>query len=143
MAGKVALADKLAGFSEHWSPRIVARYEGHEVRLAKLDGEFTWHSHTHDELFLIVSGELDIELRDRIETLGPGELIVIPRGTEHRPVARKGEVAALLLDPPTVRIQGTTPPPPWRWRLNEEENPNVQPHDFGRQRHREVQEFLP
>ena len=99
MAGKVILAEKLAGFSEHWAPRIVARYEGHEVRLAKLEGEFAWHSHTHDELFLIVSGELDIELRGRTEMLGPGELIVIPAGTEHRPVARKGEVAALLLDP--------------------------------------------
>ena len=99
MSAKVSLADKLAGFTEHWSPRIVARYEGHEVRLAKLEGEFTWHSHDHDELFLVVSGELDVELRDRIETLGPGELIVVPRGTEHRPVARKGEVAALLLDP--------------------------------------------
>lgn len=99
MAGKVSLAEKLAGFSEHWAPRIVARYEGHEVRLAKLEGEFTWHSHTHDELFLIVSGELDLEFRDRTETLGPGELLVVPAGTEHRPVARKGEVAALLLDP--------------------------------------------
>lgn len=99
MAVKIALADKLAGFTEQWAPRIVARYEGHEVRLAKLEGEFTWHSHDHDELFLIVSGELDIEMRDRTETLRAGELIVIPRGTEHRPVARKGEVAALLLDP--------------------------------------------
>ena len=110
--------EKLLGFSEHWAPRIVARYEGHEVRLAKLEGEFDWHSHTHDELFLIVSGELDIELRDRTETLGPGELIVIPRGTEHRPVARKGEVAALLLDPADSPNTETRPPPLWRWRLN-------------------------
>ena len=99
MAVKVALAEKLAGFTDHWAPRIVARYEGHEVRVAKLEGEFTWHRHDHDELFLILSGELDIEMRDRTETLGPGELIVVPRGTEHRPAARKGEVAALLLDP--------------------------------------------
>ena len=99
MAGKVTLAEKLASFTEHWAPRIVARYEGHEVRVAKLNGEFARHSHDHDELFLILSGKLDIEMRGSTETLGPGELIVIPAGTEHRPVAREGEVAALLLDP--------------------------------------------
>ena len=58
MAKKVVLTDKFATFREHWAPRIVALYEGHEVRIAKLDGEFDWHSHTHDELFLCISGEL-------------------------------------------------------------------------------------
>ena len=99
MGRKVNLADKFAGFSERWAPRIVARYEGHEVRIARLEGEFDWHSHPHDELFLILSGELDIELREGTETLQEGELIVIPAGTEHRPVAPRGEVRALLLDP--------------------------------------------
>ena len=99
MPAKVTLAEKFAGFSEHWAPRIVARYEGHEVRIAKLEGEFDWHSHTHDELFLCVDGELDIEFRDRTETLNPGDLLLIAAGEEHKPNARKGEVQVLLLDP--------------------------------------------
>ncbi len=99
MAGKINLQEKLANFSQQWAPRIVARYEGHEVRIAKLQGEFGWHSHTHDELFMVLSGTLEIDLHDRTEVLEEGELIVIPRGTEHRPAARNGEVHALLLDP--------------------------------------------
>ena len=99
MAKKVVLADKFATFTEHWAPRIVARYEGHEVRIAKLDGEFDWHSHTHDELFLCISGELEVEFRDRTETLLPGDLLLIETGEEHRPAARKGEVQLLMLDP--------------------------------------------
>lgn len=99
MASKVTLSEKFAGFSERGAPRIVARYEGHEVRIAKLEGEFDWHNHTHDELFLCMDGELDIEFRDRTETLNPGDLLLIAAGEEHRPVARKGEVQVLLLDP--------------------------------------------
>ena len=100
MADKVNLAEKLGSFSDHWAPRIVARYNDHEVRLVKVDGEFTWHQHEDtDELFLILEGELDIEFRDQTVTLHPGELIVVPRGTEHRPVARRGEVKLLLIEP--------------------------------------------
>ena len=99
MAQKVVLAEKFATFTERWAPRIVARYEGHEVRIARLEGEFDWHSHAHDELFLCLSGELDIEFRDRTETLIAGDLLLIERGEEHRPVARKGEVQVILLDP--------------------------------------------
>jgi len=100
MTDKVNLADKLATFSDHWAPRIVARYNDHEVRLVKVDGEFIWHQHDDtDELFLILDGELDMEFRDRTVTLGPGELLVVPKGTEHRPCARRGEVKMLLMDP--------------------------------------------
>ena len=100
MAGKVNLADKLGSFSDHWAPRIVARYNDHEVRLVKVEGEFIWHSHDDtDELFLILEGVLDMEFRDRTVTLGPGELIVVPKATEHRPCARNGEVKLLLIDP--------------------------------------------
>lgn len=100
MKSKVNLADKLASFSNHWAPRIVARYNDHEVRLVKVEGEFIWHKHDDtDELFLILDGELDMEFRDRVETLHPGELIVVPRGTEHRPVSRNGETHLLLIDP--------------------------------------------
>ena len=100
MTDKVNIPEKLDGFSDHWAPRIIARYNDHEVRLVKVEGEFIWHSHDDtDELFLILDGELDMEFRDRTVPLGPGDLIVVPKGTEHRPCARKGEVRLLLIDP--------------------------------------------
>jgi mannose-6-phosphate isomerase-like protein (cupin superfamily) len=100
MAGAVNIPEKLASFSDHWAPRIVARYNDHEVRLVKVEGEFIWHSHDDtDELFLVLDGTLDIEMRDRTVTLQAGELFVVPRGTEHRPAARNGEVKLLLIDP--------------------------------------------
>jgi mannose-6-phosphate isomerase-like protein (cupin superfamily) len=96
---KVNLAEKLGSFSEHWAPRIISRYNGNEVRIAKVEGEFIWHQHDDtDELFLILEGELDMEFRDRTMNLRPGELIVVPRGTEHRPCARSGEVSMMMLD---------------------------------------------
>ena len=100
MQDKVRLAEKLAGFSEHWAPRIVARYNENEVRLVKVAGDFLWHQHPEtDELFLVLRGRLDIEMRDRTVSLGPGELFVVPRGTEHRPRARAGEAELLVIDP--------------------------------------------
>ena len=102
----VNLAEKLASFSETWSPKVIAALNGQHVKLARLKGEFTWHSHEHeDELFLVISGELVIELRDRTEVLGPGELLVVPRGVEHRPVAEE-EVAVLLFEPDTTLNTG-------------------------------------
>ena len=104
---KVSLAEKLASISEAWSPKIVAALNGQHVKLAKLDGEFVWHSHEQeDELFLVIRGTLDLEFRDKTVTLGPGELIVVPRGVEHRPVAREeGEV--LLFEPASTVNTGT------------------------------------
>ena len=100
MAGKVNLAERLATFTEHWAPRIVARYNDNDVCVVRVEGEFVWHKHDDtDDLFLVLDGELDIELRDRTVTLGPGELFVVPRGVEHRPVARRGEVKLLLIEP--------------------------------------------
>ena len=100
MAGKVNLANKLAGFTEHWAPRIVAHYNDNDVCVVRVEGEFVWHKHDDtDDLFLVLDGELDIELRDGTVTLGPGELFVVPRGIEHRPVARRGEVKLLLMEP--------------------------------------------
>jgi mannose-6-phosphate isomerase-like protein (cupin superfamily) len=97
---KVNIPEKLASFSDHWAPRIVARYNGNEVRLVKVKGEFIWHSHADtDELFLVLDGTLDMELRDRTVRLDAGELFVVPKGTEHRPCARNGEVKLLLIDP--------------------------------------------
>lgn len=95
----VNLVEKLASFSDHWNPRIVGSYNGNEVRLAKVEGEFTWHSHADtDELFLVLSGELTIEFRDGARHLSAGEMIVVPKGVEHRPVAAAGECRLLLLD---------------------------------------------
>ena len=96
----VNLAEKLGAFSEHWAPKIVARYNDNEVRLVKTEGEFVWHKHDEtDELFLILEGEFDRDFRDRTVTVKPGELLIVPRGTEHRPAARRGEVKLLLIDP--------------------------------------------
>ena len=100
MGNKVNLAEKLGQFSEHWSPRIVASYNGNDIMVVKVEGEFTWHSHPDtDDFFLVLDGELDIELRDKTVTLGPGELFVVPTGVEHRPVARRGEAKLLLIEP--------------------------------------------
>jgi len=96
---KISLKDKFALFSDHWAPRLAARYNGNEVRLAKVEGEFHWHHHADtDELFLVIEGELDMEFPDRTETMTAGDLIVVPKGVEHRPCARKGEVKLLVMD---------------------------------------------
>lgn len=97
---KVTLADQLERFDETWSPKIVARYNDNEIRLVKAEGEWVWHKHDEtDELFLILDGEFDMDFRDRTVTLRPGDLLVVPRGTEHRPAARRGTVRLLLIDP--------------------------------------------
>ena len=89
MASKVSLNDKFALFEDLWAPRLAARYNGNEVRLAKVEGEFHWHHHPGtDELFLVIEGELDLEFRDRTEHMAAGDLIVVPKGTEHRPCAQ-------------------------------------------------------
>jgi mannose-6-phosphate isomerase-like protein (cupin superfamily) len=99
MHEKVNLAGVLATFSERWSPRTVALFNGHDVMVVKAKGEFVWHRHEEtDDFFLVLAGSLDIELRGSTVTLGPGELYVVPKGVEHRTVARE-EVHLLLLEP--------------------------------------------
>lgn len=96
---KVNLRDKLARLQETWSPRVVGALNGQEVKLAKLQGEFVWHQHeSEDELFLVLQGHLELHLRDRVVELDPGEFFIVPRGVEHKPVARE-EVHVLLLEP--------------------------------------------
>jgi mannose-6-phosphate isomerase-like protein (cupin superfamily) len=96
---KVNLAEKLSQFTEHFQPRIVGALNGQEVKLVKFAGPFVWHHHDHeDELFLVVRGHFRMELRDRTIELSPGEMLVVPRGVEHRPVADE-EVAVLLFEP--------------------------------------------
>ena len=100
MREKVNLPAKLDSFSDHWAPKIVASYNDNDVCVVRVDGEFVWHKHDDtDDLFLVLDGELDIELRDRTVVLGPGDLFVVPKGIEHRPCARRGEVKLLLMEP--------------------------------------------
>ncbi|PSJ40512.1 cupin domain-containing protein [Allosphingosinicella deserti] len=97
---KIDLHAKLDSFTERWAPKIVARYNDNEVRLVRTEGEWVWHKHDEtDELFLILDGEFDMDFRDRTMTVRTGELLIVPRGTEHRPAARRGEVKLLLIDP--------------------------------------------
>lgn len=95
----IDLREKFAAFSEHWSPRIVAELNGQHVKLVKLRGEFVWHHHDdEDELFLVHRGRLLMEFRDGVVELDAGEMIVVPRGVEHRPVAPE-EVEVILFEP--------------------------------------------
>lgn len=95
----VNLAEKLATFADHWAPRTVACYNGNDVMVVKVRGPFHWHKHDDtDDFFLVLKGTLRIELRDRAVTLAPGELFIVPRGVEHRPVA-EDEVELLLIEP--------------------------------------------
>lgn len=96
---KVNLAEALASFSEHWQPRIVGELNGQHVKVVKLHGEFVWHHHEHeDELFLVLQGSLRMQLRDGEVLLREGELFIVPRGVEHRPVADE-ETHVLLFEP--------------------------------------------
>ena len=98
MNDKINLAAKLATFSDYFQPRTVAQFNENDVMVTKLEGPFIWHKHDDtDDFFLVLRGSLDIELRDRVVTLGPGELFVVPKGVEHRPVARE-EVHVLLIE---------------------------------------------
>jgi mannose-6-phosphate isomerase-like protein (cupin superfamily) len=91
--------DKLAKFSEHWSPRVVAEMNDYQFKLAKLRGEFVWHAHEDtDEVFIVVEGEMTLEFRDRSVQLAAGEMYVVPRGVEHRPVA-ENECCVMLVEP--------------------------------------------
>lgn len=103
---KVNLGEKLALFSQHWSPRIVGELNGQHVKLVKFQGPFTWHHHEdEDELFLVVKGRFRMELRDRSIDLEEGEFLIVPRGVEHRPVAEE-EVHVLLFEPATTLNTG-------------------------------------
>ena len=102
----VNLAEKFGTFSDHWQPRIVGELNGQHVKLARLFGEFVWHHHENeDELFFVVSGTLRIEFRDRVVTVGEGELCIVPRGVEHRPVAEQ-EVLVMLFEPASTLNTG-------------------------------------
>lgn len=94
----VNLAEKLQAFPEHWQPRVVSQFNGHDVMVAKLLGEFVWHKHDEtDDFFLVLAGRVTIRMRDGDVTLGPGEMFVVPKGVEHQPVAEE-EAHVLLIE---------------------------------------------
>lgn len=110
MIQKVNLSEKFAAFHDHWSPKIVGEVGEAAVKLVKLGGEFVWHQHeAEDELFLVVKGELVIKVRaqegEQDIVLSPGELVIIPKGTEHLPVARE-EAHVLLFEPKSTLNTG-------------------------------------
>lgn len=103
---KVNIDEKFALFNEHWSPKIVGELNDSYVKLAKFKGEFVWHKHDNeDELFLVIKGELHIKLRDQDIYLKPGEFFIVPKGTEHLPIA-ENEAHILLLEPKTTLNTG-------------------------------------
>jgi len=103
---KVNIQEKLDKFQDHWNPRIVGELNGQQVKLAKLKGEFIWHTHDEeDELFWVISGVLKIKFRDSSVILNPGEFIVVPKGVEHKPIA-EDEVKVMLFEPAATKHTG-------------------------------------
>jgi len=103
---KVNLDEKFDLIHDHWNPRVAGELNGQQVKLVKFKGEFIWHKHDHeDELFLVVQGEFDMELRDKTITIHENEFIIIPRGVEHRPVAKE-EVSLMLFEPASTLNTG-------------------------------------
>ena len=99
MTDRINLAEKLALFGDHWKPRTVAQLNNFDIMVVKVQGEFVWHKHDEtDDFFLVLSGRLQIRLRDRTVILNPGELFVVPRGMEHQPCAEQ-ETHVLLIEP--------------------------------------------
>lgn len=105
---KVNLQQKFSLFSEHWSPKIVGELNGQHVKLAKLKGEFVWHKHDEeDELFFVVKGSLKMEYRDRTVEVNENEFLIVPKGVEHKPVAKE-EVWVMLFEPSSTVNTGDT-----------------------------------
>ena len=102
MLKKINISQKLAQFKDHWNPRIVGELNYQHIKLAKLKGEFIWHKHdSEDEMFLVLRGSLKIAFRDRTETINENEMIIVPKGVEHKPIAEE-EVSIMLFEPATT-----------------------------------------
>ncbi|MFK8006845.1 MAG: cupin domain-containing protein [Saprospiraceae bacterium] len=96
----INLQDKYQQINEHWSPKIIGELNGQHVKLAKISGEFVWHSHENeDELFMVIKGKLFMDFRDRTEIVQEGEIIIVPKGVEHRPRTENEEVQIMLFEP--------------------------------------------
>lgn len=103
---KINLEDKFSQFTERYTPKIIAESNGQLIKLAKLEGDFVWHQHEHeDELFFVIKGRLTIQLRDKNVVLGPGEMFVVPKGVEHCPKAEE-ETHIMLIEPKSTQHTG-------------------------------------
>jgi len=103
---KVTLAEKFAQFTEHWRPKLVGELNGQEVKIVKVRGVFPWHHHeSEDEMFLVWRGHFRVEFRDRVVNMGPGEMLIVPRGVEHR-TAADDEAEVIIFEPRAVRNTG-------------------------------------
>lgn len=102
----INIAEKFNLFNDHWSPKIVAELNGQQIKLAKVKGEFVWHNHQdEDELFFVVKGQLKIMFEDKTATINEGEMLVVPKGVEHKPVAEE-EVLLMLFEPKATKHTG-------------------------------------
>lgn len=102
----INIEEKFGLFNDLWSPKIIGRLNGQDVKLVKVKGEFVWHNHKdEDELFYILKGTLKIEFRDKMVVLNPGEMLIIPKGVEHRPIAEE-EVHLMLFEPSETKHTG-------------------------------------
>jgi mannose-6-phosphate isomerase-like protein (cupin superfamily) len=103
---KVNIQEKFDAFSDYWNPRVVGKLNGQLVKMVKFMGAFVWHKHEQeDEMFLVIEGEFNMELREKTLTISKGDFIIIPKGTEHRPVASK-EVLVMLFEPDSTLNTG-------------------------------------
>jgi len=103
---KININEKLALFSDYWNPRIVGELNGQHVKLVKFQGEFVWHKHDHeDEMFLVLKGSFQMEYRDKTVEIHENEFVIVPKGVEHRPVAKE-EVSVMLFEPATTLNTG-------------------------------------
>lgn len=103
---KINIHSKLALFNDHWNPRIIAELNGQNVKLVKFHGEFIWHKHDNeDEMFFVVKGKFEMEFRDKTVEINENEFLVVPKGVEHRPVAKE-EVSVMLFEPATTLNTG-------------------------------------
>lgn len=102
----INLNQKFSLFNEHWSPKILDEFNGQQLKIAKVKGEFVWHDHAdEDELFLVIKGNLTIELKDKVVSINEGEIFVVPRGVKHRPYAKE-ECHVLLIEPSSTKHTG-------------------------------------
>lgn len=123
MIKELNLAEKFAKISEHWTPKIIAELNGQYIKLAKIKGEFVWHSHQNeDELFQVIKGTLIVEFKDKITYTKKGEILIIPKGVEHKPKTNGEEVWIMLFEPKSTKHTGeivaelTVEKPEWIWK---------------------------
>ena len=103
---KLNINAKFHLFDDHWNPKIIGQLNGQDVKIAKVQGEFVWHNHKdEDELFYVIKGRLQIEFRDKVVSLDAGEMLIVPRGVDHKPVADE-EVWLMLFEPSSTKHTG-------------------------------------